>query len=127
MTGHVHAVLRLARRRLLQAVAAGLVAVTALGSAPPPASAQTLESARASGDVGERHDGYLVARQANPSPAIAGLVAQVNAQRRGIYERRAAEQRVPAAEVGRLYAQEIAQQAPAGTWFLLENGTWRRK
>jgi hypothetical protein len=123
MTGRTHTLQSIARRGFLWAVVAALVAA----AVPLAASAQTLESARASGDVGERHDGYLVARQANPSPAIAGLVAQVNAQRRGIYEKRAAEQRVPAAEVGRLYAQEIAQQAPRGTWFLLENGTWRQK
>jgi uncharacterized protein YdbL (DUF1318 family) len=127
MNGYAQSFLPIARRRLLQAVAAWFVFVMAAATVPPPVAAQTLESARASGEVGERYDGYLVARQANPSPAVAALVAQVNSQRRGIYERRAAEQRVPAPEVGRLYAQEIAQQAPRGTWFLLENGAWRQK
>ena len=46
------------------------------------AQAQSLDGLRASGAVGERFDGYAVARDSS----AAGVVSQVNAQRRQIYE-----------------------------------------
>ena len=33
----------------------------------------------------------------------------------------------PIEAVGKIYAQEIIKSAPAGTWFLGENGQWTRK
>lgn len=87
------------------------------------AAAQSLDALRASGAVGERFDGYAVARQSS----AAGVVAQVNAQRRQIYEQRAAQQKVPVEQVGRVYAGEIFQNAPAGTHFLDATGKWVRK
>lgn len=87
------------------------------------ASAQSLDALRASGAVGERYDGYAVARE----PSAAGVVSSVNAQRRRIYEERAAQQKAPPDQVGRVYAREIFQNAPAGTYFLDETGRWVRK
>ena len=87
------------------------------------AAAQSLDALRASGAVGERYDGYAVARDGS----AAGVVAQVNAQRRQIYEQRAAQQKVPVEQVGRVYAGEIFQNAPAGTQFLDATGKWVRK
>lgn len=87
------------------------------------AAAQSLDALRASGAVGERYDGYAVAREAS----AAGVVSQVNAQRRQIYEQRAAQQKAPVEQVGRVYAGEIFQKAPAGTWFLDATGKWVRK
>ena len=40
---------------------------------------------------------------------------------------RAKNQGAPVEEVGKVYALEISQKAPAGTWFLGENGNWVRK
>lgn len=87
------------------------------------AGAQSLDALRASGAVGERYDGYAVARD----PSAAGLVSSVNAERRRIYEQRAAQQKAPPDQVGRVYAREIFQNAPAGTYFLDEAGRWVRK
>ena len=89
------------------------------------AQAKLLDAPRAQGLVGERFDGYAVVRQS--SPAAEGVVAEVNAQRRQIYAQRAQSERVPAAQVGRVYAAEIVKRAPAGTWFLGEDGRWTRK
>ena len=107
--------------------ALGLIAVAFAGflilSGPAPAQAQDLDALRASGAVGERFDGYLVARDGNAQ----GFVAKVNAKRRQIYEQRAASQGIGADQVGMVYAKEILADAPAGTWFQNPDGSWARK
>ncbi|MEE8535332.1 MAG: DUF1318 domain-containing protein, partial [Kiloniellales bacterium] len=81
--------------------------------------AQSLAEYRASGAVGERFDGYAVARQSSAKAAVKA----VNAKRKKIYGTRATAQGVPAGQVGRVYAQQIFDKAASGTWFLKENGS----
>ena len=100
------------------AVLALVVSVWAL-----PAQAQDLNQLRASGVIGERFDGYAEAID----PAYLDLVRQVNGQRNAIYKQRAAEQGVAPDQVGRVYATEIMGNAPSGTRFLKEDGTWASK
>lgn len=100
-------------------LAAGAMADGTSGAA----SAQNLNQLRAQGVVGERFDGYAVARQ----PAGNKAVDEVNAKRRSIYNDRAGKQGVPAAQVGQVYAKQIMQRAPKGTWFQAQNGSWSRK
>jgi len=99
------------------------VAAAVLPSLAGPAGAQTLDELRAAGKIGERYDGYAVARD----PAMADMVAQINAKRREVYEQQAKKQGVGADQVGAVYAAEIVQQVPAGTWVLTADGEWRRK
>ena len=87
------------------------------------AQARMLDAPRAAGTVGERFDGFAVARDSS----AAALVEQVNAERRKVYADRAKTDGVPADQVGRVYAQEIFKSAPAGTWFQQESGQWTRK
>ena len=47
----------------------------------------------------------------------------MNAQRRKIYQQRAAEQGASPDRIGRIYAQQILKKAPAGTKFLQQSGT----
>lgn len=106
------------------------IAATALVAAAlwsVPAAAQNLDQLRASGVVAERFDGQLMVRQANAAPDVRAMVDRVNAERVRIYAQRAREQNVPADQVGRVYAAEIMQKAPAGTWFLGEGGGYTRK
>lgn len=112
------------RRRFLTVLAVSLL-TAALGALP--AAAQSLDKLRSSGVVGERYDGLAVVRDAGASSQVRATVADVNAKRRRIYAKRAAEQGVPAAQVGRVYAQEIFRKAPKGTWFLGEDGRWTKK
>ena len=115
------------KRPSIRAAVLAVVAAIALAvMTPDPAFAQSLDAARAAGQVGERFDGLAVVRPGAPG-SVRGLVDRVNRQRSQIYAKRAAEQKVPASQVGRLYAKQIAGKAPAGTWFLLENGQWKRK
>lgn len=105
---------------LLSLLAAAALALPLLSG---PIAAQTLDELRASGKVGERYDGYAVARD----PDAADLVKEVNDKRRKIYEERAQKQGVTAAAVGAVYAKEIVSQVPDGTWVLTADGEWRRK
>ena len=100
-----------------------LAIVLAGAAVQAPASAQSLDALRASGKVGERFDGYLQARDGSAQ----AVVNQVNAKRRQIYEQRAKAQKVPADQVGRVYAQQILKDAPKGTWFLQPDGKWVQK
>lgn len=105
---------------LLSLLAAG---VLALPLPAGPAAAQSLDELRASGKIGERYDGYAVARD----PAVGDMVAEINAKRRDIYQQQAAKQGVAVEQVGLVYANQIVQQVPAGTWLLTAGGEWRRK
>jgi uncharacterized protein len=95
--------------------------------AAAPAAAQSLEELRKSGAVGERFDGLAVVREAGAGTSIETAVREINDKRRMIYAERAKAQSVPATEVGKVYALEIMQKAPAGTWFLDETGKWVQK
>ena len=91
-----------------------------------PASAQTLNDARASGMIGEQMDGFAVAR-GNATSAARALVATVNGKRRQIYAAQARKQKVPASQVGKVFAGKIAAKAPKGTWIQSSSGAWARK
>jgi len=90
------------------------------------AQSRPLDAPRASGQVGERFDGFAVLRDAGAT-SLKPLVDQVNAERRKLYAERAAADKASVDAVGRIYAAEILKSAPAGTWFLQENGQWIRK
>lgn len=87
---------------------------------------ESLDQLRKSGVVGERYDGLLVVRSQSDAAAHA-VVDQVNAKRGTIYEARAKKDGADVKEVGKVYALEIAAKAPAGTWFLGEDGKWVQK
>ena len=89
-------------------------------------SARLLDAPRAAGQVGERFDGYAVARGSIPA-AVNAILLQVNGQRSTVYADRARAQGATADIVGRIYAAEIIRLAPPGTWFLSEAGTWTQK
>ncbi len=117
----------MARRHHITWTALLLALVLALAASGTPARAQSLDALRASGAVGERFDGLAVVRDPGASAQVQSVVQQVNQQRRQIYGQRASQQGVPIGQVGRVYAAEIMRNAPAGTWFLAENGQWGRK
>ena len=109
---------------------AGLFALAVLlfvAMSPATVQAQSLDALRAAGTVGERYDGYLVLRDGGASGAAKSTVASTNAQRKALYEKRSKEEKVPVAAIGKIYAQQIMQKAPKGTYFLDESGKWTRK
>jgi uncharacterized protein len=116
------------RRALLLMSLATLASLGAAGLARGALaqSARLLDAPRAAGTVGERFDGYAVARGALP-PDLAKLIDQVNAERRAVYAERAKSTGAPIDAIGKIYAAEIFKSAPPGTWFLGEDGQWKRK
>ena len=110
-------------RRLLLGLS-GVLAVAPFGGAR--AQSRLLDAPRAAGSVGERFDGFAVVRGA-PTPDVAALVEQVNAERRTIYAQRAQADKATPDAVGKVYALEILKSAPKNTWFLSEQGQWTQK
>ena len=91
------------------------------------ADGRALDAPRAAGTVGERYDGYAELRDPSQAATLGALVAQANDARRKIYIEQAAQQKLTPDQVGRIYAPQILQAAPAGTWFHQESGAWVQK
>ena len=108
------------RRRILSLLTLACCLTLALPAIGHAASADAL---RAAGKAGERFDGYLEARD----PSAAADVTTINAERRALYEKRAAEQGVDAAAVGKVYAKQIYAKLASGAWFKQPDGTWVQK
>lgn len=108
----------------------GILALALLIFAGVPqgmAQGKPLDAPRAAGTIGERFDGYVVLRDGNAPQSIKDLVAQTNAQRKALYEKRAKEDNVPVSAIERIYAEQIIRSAPSGTYFLDQSGKWTRR
>jgi uncharacterized protein YdbL (DUF1318 family) len=104
-----------------------LAALALLAVLPGPALAKSLDQYRAEGVIAERFDGFVELRAQNAPAEAREIVSQVNAKRRQLYEQRAKEQNVSADAVGKVYAQQIVESAPAGTYFKQPSGAYTRK
>ncbi len=91
------------------------------------AEERPLDAPRAQGLIGERYDGYALVHDAQASAEIHALVEKTNGERRKVYETQASSTGAPVAEVGKVYAAEILQKAPAGTWQQGADGRWTQK
>lgn len=85
--------------------------------------AGSLQDLRASGALGESASGYAVARD----PSASAEVASINEKRKALYAEKASAQGVSIEQVGKVYAKEIFENVPAGTWLQNEQGQWLRK
>lgn len=104
----------------------GFLALALVPAANAQSQARLLDGPRAAGLVGERFDGFAVARTTVPAD-VAALIEKVNAERRAIYAKRAQTDNVPVEAIGKIYAGEIIKNAPAGTWVLEEGGKWTQR
>lgn len=89
------------------------------------AYALDLHGARASGQVGEKADGYVAALQS--SPDVDALVADVNAKRRTEYQKISAQNGQTVDVVGRVAAEAIIGKLPAGASYQDASGNWKKK
>ncbi len=112
-------------RRCLWALLA-LVAAWTIVSGGALAQGRALDGPRAQGQVAERFDGYAMVR-GNVPASIRNLVNKVNAERRDVYRQKATSRNTTEAAVGQIYARQILDAAPSGTWFLQQSGKWVRK
>lgn len=107
-------------------IALGVIAVP-LGSAPAVAQSSPLvASARASGVVGERIDGYL-GFAAPPPRAVRPQVEAINIRRRSLYISLARRRSVTPQEVGIAAACELFRRVAVGEAYMLADGVWRRR
>jgi uncharacterized protein len=118
---------RYSDRPSLRAGALALLAMLCFAAPQVMAQGKPLDAPRAAGTVGERFDGYVVLRDGNAPQSVKNLVAQTNAERKALYAKRAAEQKVPVDAIGKIYAQQIINSAPKGTYFLEASGKWTRR
>ena len=94
--------------------------------AAAPAFADSLDDYRSRGFITERYDGYVQIRGDAP-PGARALVGEVNEKRAKIYAKRSKADSVPLEAVGKIYATQIYEDAPSGTWFLEANGNYVQK
>ena len=113
-------------RRLLLLLGLALIAVP-LGSALATAQSSPLvASARASGVVGERIDGYL-GYAAPPPGAVRSQVEAINIRRRALYISLARRRSVTPQEVGIAAACQLLERVGIGEAYMLADGVWRRR
>jgi len=91
-----------------------------------PAFAVNLAQAKAAGQVGEQMDGYLGLVGSGASADVKALVNSINAQRRAEYQRIAAKNGVPVAEVAKMTAQKVMGQAAPGHYIQTPSG-WQKR
>lgn len=106
--------------RRLSLLGRGVLLILSVGIGT--AWAENLEALRASGAIGESSTGYVVAREGSAQ----GDAQTINAKRQSIYQEKANAQGVSVDQVGKVYAKEIFNTVPAGTWIQV-NGQWMRK
>ena len=102
-----------------------LAAVALLVAAP--AAALDLDGAKASGQAGERVDGYVGAVAGSPPAEVVALVNAVNAKRRAHYADIAKRNGVPVDAVAAEAGRKLVDRAPPGQWVADASGRWRKK
>ena len=90
-----------------------------------PAFALELHEARASGQVGEKADGYVAAIA--KSGEVSALVSEVNAKRKAEYMRISKENGQPVDVVAKLAAQQVIGSLPSGSQYQDAGGNWQKK
>lgn len=104
------------------------IVIAAMLTAISPAAAQTpasLGAAIASGQVGERYDGYMGVA-GTVTPEVRRQVSAVNIQRRSLYTQLAAQRRVNAQVVGLATGCQLIAKLAAGQAYMTGDGAWHR-
>lgn len=94
---------------------------------PAALAQQDLAAAREAGEVGERPDGLVAIRAADPSPALTRMVEEINAERLEEYRRIAENTEAPLEAVQARAGRQIIERLPEGQYFMDAAGRWRRK
>lgn len=89
------------------------------------AFAMDLATARSSGVVGEKLDGYAAVIGTNAE--ATSLVADVNARRKAEYEKISKDNNQPVSVVAKVAAQTVIGGLPAGAYYQAADGSWKKK
>ena len=111
-------------------IALGLAAAAvALGGFSGQAFAQrdpAYDAARASGQVGEKMDGYL-AVIGGGTPALRAMVDDLNIKRRAVYSQKAQAQRATVEEYAFTSGCLLISQTKAGEKYQAPDGSWQTR
>jgi len=111
--------------KLLVAAFIGIAFVS--GTAARAMQADAAASLRATGQVGENHDGYMAAVGIAPANVRAQM-DQVNIERRAAYTRLASQRGATIEEVAAATAcQLFATRVGPGQYYRLPDGVWRQR
>jgi uncharacterized protein YdbL (DUF1318 family) len=108
----------------------GIIALAALALLAVPAGvvlADSLDSAKSSGKVGERPDGYLGVVAGDAGPEVKALVQEINAKRKKRYGQIAKKRGTSVEAVAALAGQKLVNNAPPGHYVMTTSGQWIRK
>ena len=89
-------------------------------------SSAIVVAARATGQVGERFDGYL-GFSTSPPATLRTQVDAINIRRRSLYSSLAVRRGVAPADVGIAAACELMRRVAVGEAYLLSEAVWRRR
>ena len=107
----------------------GLLLIASLGvfvAAPVPAQPSSIGGAIATGQVGERYDGYLGV-VGGGSPQLQRQVAAINIHRRKLYTDLGDRRSVTPELVGMATACQLFSQLTVGEAYMLNDRVWRRR
>jgi len=110
-------------RTALFAAAAALLLI----ALAPSASAQSLDAAKAAGQIGERPDGYVGLVDAGAPPAVKQLVDSVNAKRKAEYTRIAKQNGTAVDAVASLAGAKLIERTPPGQYVMGVDVRWVKK
>lgn len=99
----------------------------AVGAAAAPAVAQSLDQAKAAGQIGEQPDGYVGVVGASVPAAVRQMIDDINLKRREEYRSIATKNGTNLQAVEALSGKKLVERAPAGQYVRLPDGRWVRK
>ncbi len=103
-----------------------LIAVSAAPAAY--AADPVIQTAKSSGQIGERIDGYLgVVEGSSVDPATLRRVEEINALRRAAYDDLARKTGATIEAVARVTGEKQIERVDAGEHYLDDSGMWKRK
>lgn len=91
------------------------------------ANAMDLNTARKTGVVGEKPDGYIAAIDPAPPAEVINLVNQVNAKRKSAYEQVSKKNGQSLSVVESLAGQKLINNLGPGDYYQNSTGGWIRK
>ena len=97
------------------------------GAGGTPAFAQSMDQAKASGQIGEQPDGYLGIVDTAAPTAVRQMVEDVNLKRRERYRGIASKNGTNLQAVEALTGKKLVEEAPTGQYVRLPDGRWVRK
>ena len=103
-----------------------LFAVSALAAQPLAAQSNVVSQALASGQAGERYDGYMATVGA-PSPELKRQVSAINIRRRNLYIELSTRRNVSPELVGMATACQLFSEIAVGEAYMLNDRVWRRR